>query len=103
VFWTNPDSRRVVVQRDLLSRSASVMVYSYQDRGVNGDDWFSAPAPVAGGLEGFCPGEPDGADASGLFDPAEQAIQLDAPPARGSAGLDQGFTRKPNQQDRFRC
>lgn len=33
VFWNEPGFTPVVVQRDLLSRSASVMVYSYQEQG----------------------------------------------------------------------
>ena len=33
VFWDEPGFTPVVVQRDLLSRSASVMVYSYQEQG----------------------------------------------------------------------
>ncbi|MGO8760247.1 MAG: hypothetical protein ACLQG3_19205 [Terracidiphilus sp.] len=33
VFWDEPAFAPVVVQRDELSRSASVMVYSYQEQG----------------------------------------------------------------------
>jgi len=33
VFWDQPGFTPVVVQRDSLSRSASVMVYSYQEQG----------------------------------------------------------------------
>jgi hypothetical protein len=33
VFWDEPGFTPVVVQRDRLSRSASVMVYSYQEQG----------------------------------------------------------------------
>ncbi len=33
VFWDEPGFAPVVTQRDLLSRSAKVMVYSYQEQG----------------------------------------------------------------------
>jgi hypothetical protein len=33
VFWDEPGFTSVVIQRDRLSRSASVMVYSYQEQG----------------------------------------------------------------------
>jgi hypothetical protein len=33
VFWDEPAFSSVVIQRDQLSRSASVMVYSYQEQG----------------------------------------------------------------------
>jgi hypothetical protein len=33
VFWDEPGFTPVVAQRDLLSRSANVMVYSYQEQG----------------------------------------------------------------------
>jgi hypothetical protein len=33
VFWDEPGFTPIVVQRDLLSRSAKVMVYSYQEQG----------------------------------------------------------------------
>jgi len=33
VFWNEPGFGPIVVQRDRLSRSAKVMVYSYQERG----------------------------------------------------------------------
>jgi hypothetical protein len=33
VFWDEPGFAPIVVQRDLLSRTASVMVYSYQEQG----------------------------------------------------------------------
>jgi hypothetical protein len=33
VFWDEPGITPTVVQRDLLSRSAKVMVYSYQEQG----------------------------------------------------------------------
>ena len=33
VFWDEPVFTPIVVQRDRLSRSANVMVYSYQERG----------------------------------------------------------------------
>jgi len=33
VFWDEPGFMPIVVQRDLLSRSAHVMVYSYQEQG----------------------------------------------------------------------
>jgi hypothetical protein len=33
VFWNEPGFTPVVIQRDRLSRSASVMVYSYQEQG----------------------------------------------------------------------
>ena len=33
VFWDEPGFGPIVAQRDLLSRSAKVMVYSYQERG----------------------------------------------------------------------
>lgn len=33
VFWDEPGFSQVVAERDLLSRSASVMVYSYQEQG----------------------------------------------------------------------
>jgi hypothetical protein len=33
VFWDEPGFTPVVIQRDRLSRSASVMVYSYQEQG----------------------------------------------------------------------
>lgn len=33
VFWDDPALAPIVVQRDLLSRSAKVMVYSYQEQG----------------------------------------------------------------------
>jgi hypothetical protein len=33
VFWDEPGFGPITVQRDLLSRSAKVMVYSYQERG----------------------------------------------------------------------
>jgi hypothetical protein len=33
VFWDEPVFSPIVVQRDLLSRSAKVMVYSYQEQG----------------------------------------------------------------------
>ena len=33
VFWDEPGFAPIVVQRDLLSRSAKVMVYSYQEQG----------------------------------------------------------------------
>jgi hypothetical protein len=33
VFWDEPTSGPIVVQRDRLSRSAKVMVYSYQEQG----------------------------------------------------------------------
>jgi len=33
VFWDEPGLGQVVVQRDRLSRSAKVMVYSYQEQG----------------------------------------------------------------------
>ena len=33
VFWDEPAFTPVVVQRDRLSRSVSVMVYSYQEQG----------------------------------------------------------------------
>jgi hypothetical protein len=33
VFWDEPTFTPLVTQRDLLSRSAKVMVYSYQEQG----------------------------------------------------------------------
>jgi hypothetical protein len=33
VFWEEPGFGQIVAQRDLLSRSAKVMVYSYQEQG----------------------------------------------------------------------
>ena len=33
VFWDEPMFTPIVIQRDQLSRSASVMVYSYQEQG----------------------------------------------------------------------
>jgi len=33
VFWDEPGFTPIVTQRDLLSRSAKVMVYSYQEQG----------------------------------------------------------------------
>jgi hypothetical protein len=33
VFWDEPAFTPIVTQRDLLSRSAKVMVYSYQEQG----------------------------------------------------------------------
>ena len=33
VFWDEPEFAPIVVQRDQLSRSAKVMVYSYQEQG----------------------------------------------------------------------
>jgi len=33
VFWDEPSFTPIVTQRDLLSRSAKVMVYSYQEQG----------------------------------------------------------------------
>jgi hypothetical protein len=33
IFWDEPDFSPVVAQRDQLSRSAKVMVYSYQEQG----------------------------------------------------------------------
>ena len=33
VFWDEPAFAPIVIQRDRLSRSASVMVYSYQEQG----------------------------------------------------------------------
>jgi len=33
VFWDEPGFGPVVIQRDLLSRSAKVMIYSYQEQG----------------------------------------------------------------------
>jgi hypothetical protein len=33
VFWDEPKFGPIVIQRDLLTRSASVMVYSYQEQG----------------------------------------------------------------------
>ena len=33
VFWDEPGFGPIVMQRDLLSRSANVMVYSYQEQG----------------------------------------------------------------------
>ena len=33
VFWDEPGFTPIVVQRDRLSRSAKVMVYSYQEQG----------------------------------------------------------------------
>ncbi len=33
VFWDEPAFGPVMVQRDQLSRSAKVMVYSYQEQG----------------------------------------------------------------------
>jgi hypothetical protein len=33
VFWDEPGFAPIVVQRDQLSRSAKVMVYSYQEQG----------------------------------------------------------------------
>jgi hypothetical protein len=33
VFWDEPGFGPIVIQRDRLSRSANVMVYSYQEQG----------------------------------------------------------------------
>jgi len=33
VFWDEPGFGKIVAERDLLSRSAKVMVYSYQEQG----------------------------------------------------------------------
>jgi hypothetical protein len=33
VFWDEPVFAPIVIQRDLLTRSAKVMVYSYQEQG----------------------------------------------------------------------
>jgi hypothetical protein len=33
VFWDEPGLSAVVTQRDRLSRSAKVMIYSYQEQG----------------------------------------------------------------------
>jgi len=33
VFWDEPGLGPIMVQRDQLSRSAKVMVYSYQEQG----------------------------------------------------------------------
>jgi hypothetical protein len=33
VFWDEPEFGPIAIQRDQLSRSAKVMVYSYQEQG----------------------------------------------------------------------
>jgi len=53
VFWDEPGFTPVVSQRDRLSRSASVVVYSYKSRGINGGELvFGSPRRCRGGFEG---------------------------------------------------